>query len=79
MSRRKTGKLTTSKPKRITLREALNKIIHAQDIEWNFSQPDVPLIVCTAPQQQIDRRGWTKAEIRIDTLGTACGLFAKMR
>jgi hypothetical protein len=63
----------------LSFREVFNKIIHAKSIEWDFSQPDIPVIVCEAPPQQVEGYGWTKAEIRIDTLGTACGIFATIR
>jgi hypothetical protein len=69
------GKLydKTGASKPLLFRDACNKIIHAKSVEWNFSEPDVPIIVCEAPQEQIDRYNWTKAEIRIDSLGGACG------
>jgi hypothetical protein len=67
----------TGEPKPLPLREVLNKIIHAKSIEWDFSTPDVPIIICQAPQAQVERYGWTKAEIRLDVLGTTCGIFAK--
>jgi hypothetical protein len=63
-------------PKPLSLREVLNKIIHAKDIGWDFSEPDMPVIVCTASQDDV-RRDWTKAEIRVAKLGTECGIFAK--
>jgi hypothetical protein len=60
----------------LPLREVLNKIIHAKSIEWDFTRPNIPVIVCEASKRQVERHGWTKAEIRIDTLGTVCGMFA---
>jgi hypothetical protein len=57
-------------------REVLNKIIHAKEIEWHVNKLDGPLIVCEALPQEVKTHGWTKAIIRIDTLGTACGLLA---
>lgn len=61
----------------LPFREVLNKIIHAKSMKWDFSQPDIPVVLCEASQQQSDQYGWTKAEIRIDTLGTACGILAE--
>src|SRR5919197_5921057 len=46
-------------------------------VEGDFSQPDLPVIVCEAPPQQVKRHGWTKAEIRIDPLATVWGLLLK--
>jgi hypothetical protein len=63
-------------PQPLQFREALNKIIHAKSIKWDFTRPDIPVVVCEASQEQADRYGWTKAEIQIDTLGTACGMLA---
>jgi hypothetical protein len=64
------------KPNPLPFREVFNKIIHATSIKWDFSRADVPVIVCEASQREVDGHNWTKAEIRIDNLGTACGIFA---
>ena len=63
-------------PKPLRLRDLVNKIIHAQRIEWDFSK-DIkePLIVCFAAANQAGF-GWTKAEIRVTGLAEACSGLA---
>jgi hypothetical protein len=51
------------------LRDLTNKIIHAHHVEWDFTRPGDPLIVCVsrAPER------WLKAEINLIALAGFCG------
>jgi hypothetical protein len=55
----------------LSVREAMNKIIHAQAILW-MSPDDVPSIVCIASQSQASRFGWSRAIIPVEKLALAC-------
>jgi hypothetical protein len=56
----------------LELRQLTNKIIHAERIEWDFNNPDEPLIVCHASPQQQASFDWTRAEIPVKYLAEAC-------
>ncbi len=51
------------------LRDLTNKIIHAHHLEWDFSMPDEPKLVCIS--RQPDR--WLKAELEVVALAAFCG------
>jgi hypothetical protein len=51
------------------LRDLTNKIIHAHHLEWDFSTPDEPKVVCIS--RQPDR--WLKAELEVVALAGFCG------
>ena len=51
------------------LRDLTNKIVHAHHLEWDFSTPDDPKLVCIS--RQPDR--WLKAEIEVVALAAFCG------
>jgi len=51
------------------LRDLTNKIIHAHHLEWDFSTPDEPKLVCIS--RQPDR--WLKAEVEVVALTAFCG------
>lgn len=57
--------------KMLTFREAANKIIHADRLEWNLSRD--PHIVCHARQVDTDRWGWIRAEVDIVAIAFVCG------
>ena len=46
------------------LRDLTNKIIHARHLEWDFSVPDDPIIVCISRQPE----RWLKAEAKVVVL-----------
>jgi hypothetical protein len=58
----------------LALREVVNKIIHAQSIEWDFGNPKEPLIVCHAPEA--DSRKWTRAEVFVNAFAAVCASLA---
>jgi hypothetical protein len=51
------------------LRDLTNKIIHAHHLEWDFSTPEDPKLVCIARQPE----RWLKAEIGVVALAAFCG------
>ena len=51
------------------LRDLTNKVIHAHHLEWDFTTPDDPKIVCIS--RQPDR--WVKAEASVVALAAFCG------
>jgi hypothetical protein len=57
----------------LPVREVSNKLIHASGIEWDFANPDEPLIVCHAHANQVTRFKWVRATIRINGLAFVCG------
>jgi hypothetical protein len=50
-------------------RDMTNKIVHSSAIEWKFSDPDDPIIVCYSD----DPDHWLRAEIKISHLAFLCG------
>jgi hypothetical protein len=58
----------------LSVREAMNKIIHAEAIFWNC--PDnVPTVVCCASASQASRFGWSRAIIPVEKIALACSGF----
>jgi hypothetical protein len=53
----------------LSLRDVSNKIIHAKRLNWSFSNPDRPKLVCEAQETQ----KWTRAEIDIVAVAGVCG------
>jgi hypothetical protein len=51
------------------LRDMTNKIIHAHHIEWDFSIPDDPKLVCISRQPE----RWLHAEVQVVALAAFCG------
>lgn len=51
------------------LRDLTNKILHAQSITWDFSDPEMPLVICLPHQSE----RWSRAEINIVQLAAFCG------
>ena len=52
-------------------RDMTNKIMHSSAIEWKFSDPDQPIIICHSDNPE----HWIRAEIRISALVALCGGF----
>jgi hypothetical protein len=50
-------------------RDMTNKIMHSSAIEWKFSDPDQPIIICHSDNCE----HWIRAEIRISALAALCG------
>jgi hypothetical protein len=48
----------------LQFRDLANKLIHATDFEWNFSDPDRPVLICTSD----DANRWTKANVEVESL-----------
>jgi hypothetical protein len=57
---------------RLRLRDVANKILHAEKLEWDFTEPDEPKLVCHAHVNQA-RFGWTRAVIKISNFAAICG------
>jgi len=56
----------------LSLRAVANKVIHAERIEWGFSDPSDPRVICyPAPNQT--KFKWTKASISISRFAAVCG------
>ncbi len=53
----------------LNLRDVSNKIIHAKRLNWSFSSPDRPRLICEAQETQ----KWTRAEIDIVSVAGVCG------
>ena len=51
------------------LRDLTNKLTHAANFEWDFSDPDNPKLICIS--QQPER--WGRAEIEVVALAALCG------
>jgi hypothetical protein len=51
--------------KRLKLREVANKILHASDLEWNFSTENNPILVCHSRKTE----KWVRAEIKVIASG----------
>lgn len=51
------------------LRDLTNKVIHAHHLEWDFSAPDDPKLVCISRQPE----RWLKAEAQVVALAAFCG------
>jgi hypothetical protein len=56
----------------LKLREVANKIIHAASFEWDFSNPQRPMLVCHSRQTE----KWVRARIDIVLLAAVCGNLA---
>ncbi len=58
----------------LSLREAMNKIIHAESFGWNTEKPTRPLLVCEARAGDIGaRKPWKRADVEILKICVACG------
>jgi hypothetical protein len=55
--------------KNLGLRDVANKIIHAERLQWDFSDEESPLLVCYSDNPKF----WSKAEIDIVALAGYCG------
>lgn len=55
--------------KRLELREVANKIIHASDLEWDFSAEHSPVLVCSSQ----NTGKWVQAEINVVAVAAFCG------
>jgi hypothetical protein len=51
------------------LRDLTNKIIHAHHLEWDFSNPDDPKLICISRHPE----RWLKAEVDVVSLAAFCG------
>ena len=51
------------------LRDLTNKIVHASNFEWDFSDLEAPKLICVS--QKPER--WGRAEINVVTLAAICG------
>ena len=58
---------------KLTIRDACNKIIHASELRWNFSDPKspIPILICIPD----GREQWVGAEINLLNLAGLCGLI----
>jgi len=53
-----------------------NKIIHAKGIDWNFSNPREPLVICHAAEAEHARFDWTRAEVFVKAFAAVCAALA---
>ncbi len=53
----------------LCLRELTNKILHAKDLNWDFSNSGNPKIICVP--NNLD--GWIRAEIEVVAVAAYCG------
>jgi hypothetical protein len=51
------------------LRDMTNKIIHAHHLEWDFSIPDDPKVICISRKPE----RWLRAEVQVVALAAFCG------
>src|SRR5262249_40532842 len=65
--------------KPLPLDDVPNKIIHAKSIDWNFSDPKEPLVICHAPEADYARFKWTRAEILVNAFAAVCATLASPR
>ena len=65
------GKLVmgNSEEKPLWLRDVMNKIIHASDFSWDFSDKDNPILICNS----IEKEKWRHAEVHIVRLAAFVG------
>ena len=57
----------SSKP--LKMRDVSNKIIHSSHLEWDFSTPDEPVLVCISQRKE----KWERAEVNVVALAAFCG------
>lgn len=55
--------------KRLTLRDVVNKIVHAGRMDWDASDPMAPKLECTAGPKQ----DWKRAHINLVAVAAFCG------
>jgi fumarate reductase flavoprotein subunit len=60
----------------LLLRDLPNKIIHAGQLEWDFTEAGAPKLVCWSLKDHQDKNPWIKAEIDIVALAGFCGQIA---
>ena len=53
----------------LKMRDVANKIIHASHLEWSFSNPKEPILICHGQE----RERWIRAEIDIVEVAALCG------
>lgn len=53
----------------IYMRDLTNKIMHASDFEWDFSDSESPKLVCISHKPE----RWVRAEVEIVALAALCG------
>jgi hypothetical protein len=58
--------------KSLDLRDVPNKVIHATNIDWNFSNHWEPLIICRAAEADHARFRWTHAEVFVNAFVAVC-------
>jgi hypothetical protein len=51
------------------LRDLTNKVIHAHHLEWDFSAPEAPKLICVSRQPE----RWLKAEADVVAVAEFCG------
>jgi hypothetical protein len=51
------------------LRDLTNKIMHAANFEWDFSDHENPKLICNSHQPE----RWARAEIEVVALAALCG------
>ncbi|MGC1890914.1 MAG: hypothetical protein WA709_33380 [Stellaceae bacterium] len=59
----------------LTIRDLLNKIIHAKELSWDLSDERAPKLICTASDDQKSKFKWIRAEVYIEHLMIFCGLL----
>ena len=57
---------------KLNFRQMTNKIVHSQEIEWDFTNEDDPIIICRPQPADEKRWDWVKAEIRVIDLANYC-------
>src|SRR5262249_46168007 len=62
--------------KPLPLHEVPNKIIHAKGIDWNFSNPREPLVICHAAYADQARFDWTREEVFVKAFAAVCAALA---
>jgi predicted GNAT family acetyltransferase len=67
------GHLLTDSGKKTALspRDMTNKVIHADELTWDFSVSGAPKLVCRARADE--KRSWATAEVDIRSLAAFCG------
>lgn len=55
----------------LPFREVANKVIHASERTWEFSESSDPVLVCHSR----DKEKWLRAEVDVVSLAAICGMF----
>ncbi len=61
--------MTDKSDRTLKLRDVANKIIHASEIGWDFTNEERPLLICTSREPE----RWERAEIDVVSVAAFCG------